>query len=555
MGSRLTSLLLLIFLPLMGAACTNGAVKPPKPPPTVGTPPPEPADPFAVTGQLAEEQLPDVAQLTLPLRQHTFGPAPQGVPAPPAHCSAFVRRRAKPEVSCPDAASARAELARAVAVTEPAARDAHLVGVEGCTSLPAGLIRALRAELAPVECADAVVAPLLASPPAGIDGGVYDTLFGLGLAGRFARTVLSPPKMEPPYDKERIKEFNSGPLGAWIMEQAKAIETMAKMGAQLSYYGKAIAAVEAGMADMRFVDAIRKAPLPEEFKKDDELRNTYYGNLEIGLDPRKQRGRDATLVGLGQLAFVGVIRDPRVDRARALLSRLYGGSPINALDKLLLPPLSPANPATDDQRLAARLPTFYTSVLVPAEQAGDETMFRMLMEKGVPLPHRVALAKAELTPAVRLLYARARLELAQNYWRSVDIDQVAALLLGLDEQQRGQQGRYLLALAIALRGGPKNAAEMMVKAPLAKLGIGHVAALDALTAEEPAGPYRGMAAFNAAWLSYLSAPPDSPAARFRELAGRFRKAASLLTDIHERAEAEKLAKDADDTAAAVAAGQ
>ena len=96
-------------------------------------------------------------------------------------------------------------------------------------------------------------------------------------------------------------------------------------------------------------------------------------------------GRDAALVGLGNLATVGVLRDPRVDRARALLSRMFGGRPINALDALLLPPLAPQAPTTAVQSLAQRLPSFYAGVLIGAEAAGDPLVMRQLIEKGLRL--------------------------------------------------------------------------------------------------------------------------------------------------------------------------
>src|SRR6185369_8848822 len=84
-----------------------------------------------------------------------------------------------------------------------------------------------------------------------------------------------------------------------------------------------------------------------------------------------------------------------------------------------------------------------------------------------------------------------------------------------------------LALALALRGGPEDAADMMRKAPRALPGA-HTAALDAIV--EKRGPLAGMAAFDAAVIHQLSAPEGAGAAYWNEVAQRYHAAATLLTD-------------------------
>ncbi len=162
-------------------------------------------------------------------------------------------------------------------------------------------------------------------------------MLGQAIASRLARTAETPPTLPPPHDRAHVLEFIKGPMRAWLEQQALAIETISQAAAELPYYGKGVAAVEAGVAELRLVEAVRGGPIPDEFKKDRELENAYYASLDQMLDPRKDRGRDAALVGLKELALVGEIHDARVDRARTLLSRLYGGRRIDALDALLLP--------------------------------------------------------------------------------------------------------------------------------------------------------------------------------------------------------------------------
>ncbi len=522
----------------------------PPQPPVDQAPEPPPVDPFAVTGTLDKESLPSLP-LEIPAVSIAYRAAPPGVPQPPPKCRAFVSRRAEASSPCPDNAAGQAALVAALKHKEPAVRDGMLMSAEACSALPVGLVRALRAELAPTECADAIVGPLLTKPLAGLSPALHHTLFGLALAGRLARTATTAPKLAPPYERKLVEDFVKGPLRTWIFQQASAVQQLAKLGSRLVYYGRAVVAVEAGMADMRFIDVIRKAPIPDEFAADQGLSDAYYTRLERDLEPRKRRGRDATLVGLGQLAFVGVIRDPRVTRTRKLLGRMYGGRPIDALDRLLLPPLETVEPKSTEQQLAARLPTFYASLIFAPEKATQPDMLRFLMERGVALPHRIALQQASLNQPMRALYARARFELGQNYWRKVDFDQVLELLRDFPAAERPDRVRMLLALGLALRGGPQNAAQMMLKAPLSELGIGQVGALDALSAAQPAGPYAAFAAFDAALVSRLATPRNADAATWRKLGERFRRAAGQLADATHRAEAQRWAEEAEQTAKSI----
>jgi hypothetical protein len=512
------------------------------PPPTHRAPGSD--DVWAVPGELSREDLP-AAMPALPLEPKTFPSVPAGVPPAPASCKAFTDP-GKATAACADRAQALASLDDALTRTQPAERDAGLLALEGCTELPPGLVRALRAELAPVACADTIVVGLLTSPPPGIDGAVYDTLFGLGLAGMLSRAAATPPAMPPPHTKETVGAFVAGPMKAWVTEQAQAIQTLGDLGAKLRYYGKAIVAIEAGMADMRFIDAVRTVPVPQEYAGDEELKHTYLVSLEDALEPRKKRGRDATLVGLGSFATLGVLRDDRVARARELLSRMYGGSRVDALDVLMLPPLPASSPATTQERLAGKLPTLYASMLFSVEDSLAPGMLRALLEKGVALPLRIALAGRELAPTERQLYARARFELGQNYWRRVDFDEAVRLL----DSSVPDDSKLVLALALALRGGPENAADMMVKAPAGELGVGNTRALEAVAATS--SPVAPLAGFDAAYVRELAAPAEADEAYWRDVAARYRAAAALFQDALKRNDAEERAKEADETAAAAA---
>lgn len=476
---------------------------------------------------------------------------PKGLAEAPKTCAAFVARKPVAPGACKTRDEALDALDKALGESAPDKRDAKLAGLESCEGLPAGMARALRAEVAPLECGDTLVEPLVNAPPTGIDGAMYATLRGLATAARIARTATTPPKLAPPFERKKVEEFIAGPMKEWMSAQAVAIESLSKEGLKLTSYARGIAAIEAGMAELRIVDAFRNAPVPAEFSKDQELANVYYARLDEFLDPRKDRGRDATLVGLRDLAQAGVLHDARVDRARSFLSRLYGGRRIDALDSLLVPPLAKAEPTTVQERLALKLPTFYAGVLLPREAAKKASFLRALLERGVPLGHRIALRDGELPADVKRMYARGRLEFGRTYLRAVDFDQAAALLAGVPENERTDEDKLIAALVEALRNGPEDAAIMVRNAPVPMLGMGDVKALDALAATAPKGPLAGFAAFDAALVRHITAPIGADAAYFRDVATRYRAAASQLSDKNHKSTAEDRAKSADATAGAI----
>lgn len=505
---------------------------------------PAPSKPMYREEPLAEAPAQDV--VVTPLE-----PAPKGLAEPPKTCAAFVSRKAAAAPTCKTRDEALDALDKAFAAASPDKRDAQLAALESCAGLPPGVARALRAELAPLECGDALVEPMVKSPPAGIDGAVYATLRGLATAARIARTGTTPPKLAAPFDRKRVEEFVGGPMKEWMSAQSVAIEALSKEGLKLSSYARGIAAIEAGMAELRIVEAVRGAPLPTEFAKDAERTNVYYAQLDQVLDPRKDRGRDATLVGLRDLAQAGVLFDARIVRARGLLARVYGGGRIEALDGLLIPPLAKAQPSNVQERLALKLPTFYAGLLVPRDAAKNAAVLRWLIGQGVPLGHRIALRDGELSPDVRRLYARARLEFGRTYLRALDFDQAAVLLNGLPDAERTDEDKLLRALVEALRNGPEDAAVMVRNAPVPMLGMGDVKALDTLSNAQPKGPLAGMAAFDAAMIRHITAPIGADAAYFRNVASRYRNAASLLADPNHKKIAEERAKSAEATAAAI----
>ena len=476
-------------------------------------------DPFALPAGPRDDLTP-LASGAMKLDAFDAAVKVKGLAASPPMCAAYARRTA--------ASPAAADLPAALALGDPAKIDAALASLEPkMDAKEPGLVRALRADLAP-KCADGIVDPYIASHRS-LTGRAPSLLVGLSLAAKLERTGANPPVMPPTVvEKAQVKAFITGPLRTWMVEQSTAIETLSSGGAGLTGYGRGIAALGAGNADLRLVSVIRSAPTPPKW--DAELQSIYQATLDEALEPRKRRGRDAALVGLGDIAQTGATNEQRVVDAHTLLGSLYSGRRIDALQQLLLPP----------RPVASKLPPFWTD----AFQLQDDDL-----SAGASLHMREAFASpdaAKQSPATRTAYARARLEEGFRYWRRVDFVEAAYAA----KPGQAPEDRLVLAIALALAQGPNGAAEMMRAASPAALELRHTEALDALVAEN--GPLAGYAAFDAAHIRSLAPPEGSEAGPFfRDLAARFRKAETLLTDADSKSRAHKRAEEIDAIVAAM----
>lgn len=498
-----------------------GGGRTPPPPSTASAAPsgptkPPPVESFALPARPSEQDLLSRADADAkPIDAAPIAKVAKvkGVAARPATCAAYETRAAAPKAPKDDLAGALAE-------NDAGKRDALLVAVNA--SKP-DVIPALRADLAPIECADAITDKKM--PQTGnVTGPQAHVLVGLSLASKLSRTALTPPKMEDSTDKEKVKAFIKGPLAKWVVEQASAIEALSAAAAGLQGYGRGVAAVEAGIADLRLVDKIRSAPTPKGW--DQELKAVYEAALDEALEPRKNRGRDAALVGFSDLAQTGSLHHRSVKSARALLSKLYGGRRIDALDGLLLPPWTAAHA---DSAIPA-----YWSLVIPELASRTE---------GVgPRPKGCSAAGC-------LAYARARFEMGRVYWRRADFVEAAH---AAKEAGDDPHARLVLALSLALAQGPNGAKEMMMAPNAAALNLGHVDALDSVAAEGHAAA--GLATFDAAHLKSIAIPEgEGAAAHLRDVASRFKKAAPLLPDASTKDLAVKRGEEAELAAASAAA--
>lgn len=142
----------------------------------------------------------------------TLQPPPAVLPRPPSlvarapmKCRPYVERVSEAKPTCDTRAELLSALDAAVSVRDPDSRDASLVALESCGGAPSGLIRALRADLAPVTCADVMVEPLLTNRRAKVSGEIQHVLVGLAVAARQSRLPWAPPAMKPPIDREHLR--------------------------------------------------------------------------------------------------------------------------------------------------------------------------------------------------------------------------------------------------------------------------------------------------------------------------------------------------------------
>ena len=468
-----------------------------------------------------------------------------GVPAAPASCPAGAPLPAS-RAACP---AASAELARALADSSSAA-DAALIPLEACTEFPVGIVRALRAERLPA-CADQLVEPALDPNVAELDPGLRSTLLALGVSGRLSRLVDAPPAAPKATTRQEMEQYLTGQLFPWATEQAKAIGELSRAGAKMRGYARGVVAIEAALADLRFVEMARALPLPAEMQAPD-VQAEYYAALDEALEPRKDRARDAALVGLGELSALGVLDSPRLLQARQVIARVFAGNRIMALDTLLVPPAPTCAKSTPEEVIAASVESPYSLALVPSAPL-TPGLTHCLLSRGLPVDLARRLSDeqaAELTPEHRSALSRAYFDLGRAYLQAAAFQRAAefyAKAARKDAAPANDSDRLLLALSTVLSAAPASVVDLFRLGPRLPPALGETALLDDLA--QTKATTAGAAAFDAAYLRELTAP-DGSASHFKDVAKRYQAAQAKLKG-KERTLAGDRAKAADATAKAL----
>jgi tetratricopeptide (TPR) repeat protein len=394
------------------------------------------------------------------------------------------------------------------------------------------MIRILRAERAP-RCADTLVLPLVGSHAARqeeVPTHVRATLVGLGLAARLRRTVVDPPKSPNVESRGELEAYFAEQLFPWATEQSKAIFQMAREGSLLSGYARGVVAIEAGMADMRFVEMAREVPIPREMREDPEVAEIYYATLDEALEPRKNRGRDAALVGLAELSRVGIASSQRLDAARALIARVFAGNRMMALDSLVLPELPPCSESSDEEQIATRVESAHVAAVLSKKTPSRE-LSACLLHRGLPLFLERSLTSSTLASDHALL-GRGHFELGRTYFDAERFQKAeAALSRALDAEEGGPsldgwaQASFFRSLAVALAAGPRDPVDLFRYGSRLPRPLGDLTLLDAVaSATTELSP---LAMFDGALLREL-APEEGSPAFWQDLAKRYEVAGQGL---------------------------
>jgi hypothetical protein len=313
--------------------------------------------------------------------------------------------------SCQTSQLERESPARAPEPPERAivARDAALARLESCTGLPAGFVRALRANLA-LPCADT-----LAAAPGPVTGGTVSAplqhaLFGLALAAQLLRFQVAPPAFRPAFaatSRSEARPFVEHTLLPWVEQRWRQLDEPRRLVELLpaSSYGGAIARLGYATAERRVRGAPRTAPIPNQLKKSYELRESYYKTVDELAQPLWSRPR--AFSAFDAWATTGQLRSlPELDWTDNLAGRL------GALEHLLLPPPELPNSTTESELLAAALPPFFTSELFTLAELSRTDMLRAAALQGLSPVTRGALARASLDDSGRVAWVRSQLILA-----------------------------------------------------------------------------------------------------------------------------------------------
>lgn len=463
---------------------------------------------------------------------------PASIPPPAANCP-----KAGP---LPAQASCERPVGRLAAalLADDANLDEQLAALEACSEFEPGIVRILRAERAPL-CADELALPVVGANATGRDEqdaalatgasapslALQRILVGLGLGARLRRTVQEAPAAPPAVTRAELESYFSEKLFPWATQQSQGIFELAQAGSKLSGYARGVVAIESAMADLRFVDMARRVPLPPDMSSDEEIAEIYYSSLDEALEPRKTRGRDAALIGLSEFARAGMTQGPRLAIARELITRVYAGNRMRALDALLTPPGPSCSEETPLEQVALALETPHAGVLIAPLQPSP-AVTPCLLTRGVPTFLRRSL-EASSSSQDALYLGVAEFSLGQTYFMAENFQNAeAAFSRALDtetsslEPAQVQAAQLLRALSVGIMSGPQSPVELFRYGSRFPAPLGELTLLDALGAGS--GRTAGMAAFDAAYLREL-APKEGSPQFWREVAQGYTTAANKLS--------------------------
>jgi hypothetical protein len=279
-------------------------------------------------------------------------------------------------------------------------RDTYLAMLEDCAGFPVGLVRTLRADL-DRQCADVLAAPLLAAPPQGISADMLAALLGLSLAARYERANVAMPTLGRGVTPEKIDAFVAGPFAAWVEQRTAALTELARRRAPGPSYGALQAQAAEARAWASLAHDARSAQIPDEVRKDVELRNRYYSAIDAHVAAARSRAIELAPAVAELVATEGSL-DPAVLAWSRSLTALYPeAGHLRKIWQAYLP--VPPEEGDAANGIEALLPSFYAGILVEPSAVTEPRRLRALVSNGLSPAHRRALRDAVLAPAQRTL--------------------------------------------------------------------------------------------------------------------------------------------------------
>jgi len=425
-------------------ACSACAVTPPTPsvePPVIASAPseavappvvPPPRDPFEIPELLPDAPIPQEpaafrsALVRAPLLSSLR------IPAAPPTCESWTHRPRAKVAACdtPDTGRVALDWALDDRLGDESL-DGRLASIEVCKGLDPGFVRAVRAERAPVECGDALAMPILEKPPVGLTGPIFHALYGYAIAAKAARIGAM-----------------TGARGAELLSslEVAAADLPRSYGRAMALAGIATGWTKVSPPDTSLVDRASRVAVEA------------MGAEGIGDSYRLEPARGWLTVPFGWLAEIDVLQLPAAEPGPR------GPPPAQpaSLGKM------PCRDCYDDhrrafslvERLAEDLPSFLGAYLLEEKELGSAEALRAFAGNG-SLPARVRRGFEHAAPSTetRQAVARAHLTLGLQFFDRREVDTAISLLAAQPVADRPDSTRLLLALALALHGGPRDLSE------------------------------------------------------------------------------------------------
>jgi hypothetical protein len=360
-----------------------------------------------------------------------------------------------------------------------ASRDTSLAPLEACAGFAPGLIRALRADLAP-ECAEALAEDALKRRLTRQPRWQH-ALYGVVFAQRmreheFAAPAFTAKGVQP----GRAEDYFQKIYLPWLAEQEKELAVSGALIDALpaESYGGALARAAGGATWRRLLRASRQMSIPEAWKRSGQARVGFYTRLEALRQPLLARAEQAIAEGRAALETLGFVSSTELVRLGDLVDER------ELLRRVLLPLPESPELASDAALLAAALPPFFTTELLSVRALRNVETLRAAALRGLSPAARQGLTEHAGRPEVDAIVARVNLIVA----------------LGSASKQRAR--RALLLAKRSLASAPAASTELVHA--VAQALEGDLGALETLSERE--GVIGKLAALDRHGLRLLAVP-------------------------------------------------